>query len=79
MFQRQIRARDVKAVVLTGEVIAEWYEYGDEPYGLFLGFPDGRPIHAVVARRTDGTCIVVTVYEPDPERWTSQFKRRQPK
>ena len=79
MFQRQIGAREVEAVVLAGEVIAEWYEHDDEHYGLFLGFSDARPIHAVVARRVDGTCVVVTVYEPKSERWTSQFKRRRPK
>ena len=77
MFQRQIGARDVEAVVRDGEVIAAWFEGHDE-HCLLLGFCRGRPLHVVVARREDGACVVVTVYEPDPARWGPQYKRRQP-
>jgi hypothetical protein len=42
---------------------------------LFLG---RRPIHVVVADNLDDReNIVITVYEPDPEEWEPDFKRRK--
>jgi hypothetical protein len=43
-----------------------------------LGFTGGRPIHIVVAYDEDEKrCILITVYEPDPEIWDSDFKKRR--
>lgn len=43
-----------------------------------LGFPGGRPLHAVVGvDRATGTCYVITVYEPESALWEADFKTRR--
>jgi len=52
----------------------------DKPYPsrLVLGWNGRRPIHVVVADNLDDQeNIVITVYEPDPEEWEPDFKRRK--
>jgi hypothetical protein len=77
MFERQIGIDDVLQITRTGESIAEWHEKDGGPYHLLLGFPKGRALHVVLALRVDGTCHVVTVYEPDSKSWTADFRRRR--
>ncbi len=76
MQQRQIGFQDVLSVVQRGEIILEWIDEG-EPARLMLGFPQGRPLHVLLALRApQTTCLVVTIYEPDPGEWTPDFKRK---
>jgi uncharacterized protein DUF4258 len=52
----------------------------DTPYPsrLVLGWNGRRPIHVVVADNLDDNeNIVITVYEPDPEEWEPDFRRRK--
>jgi hypothetical protein len=80
MFERAIGRDAVLAVISTGEPISEYA--GDLPYPsrLLLGFVGQRPIHVVVAfDHAAATCIVVTVYEPSPEQWGTDFKTRKAK
>ena len=49
MFERSISPSDVRAVVIFGEIIAEYLEDTPHPIYLTLGFVNDRPIHAVVA------------------------------
>ena len=78
MFRRRISEADVQQVLETGEAIEDYPEDRPYPSSLILGFTDGRPIHIVVAdnHQTQET-IVITVYEPDPERWDATFRRRR--
>lgn len=75
MFERDISVEDVERTLETGTLIEDYPD--DTPYrsGLWLGFAEGRPLH-VVAARNDGERIIVTVYEPDPALWSSNFSRR---
>jgi hypothetical protein len=78
MFERGIGRDDVKEVVAGGEAIAEYP--GDSPYPsrLMLGNVSGKSIHVVVAVDTaTATCIVITVYEPQPDRWENDFRTRR--
>ncbi len=67
-------------VIRSGEVIASYPDDSPYPSTLLLGFVRDLPIHALVAQEYDtGNCHVVTVYRPDPELWSSDFRnRRQP-
>jgi len=65
-------------VVENGETIREYPNDTPYPSRLVLGWRDSRPIHVVAAddaenRRT----FVVTVYEPDPEIWEPDFRRKR--
>jgi hypothetical protein len=45
-----------------------------------LGFVVGRPIPVVLAiDSAAAVCIVVTVYEPQPDQWETDFSRRRAK
>ena len=78
MFERNISAGDVHAVVLEGKVVESYPQ--DRPYNsrLILGWRGPRPIHVVAADDSAGQeTIIITVYEPDPERWEPGFERRK--
>ena len=77
MFQRRITFEDVHQVLDTGEVVEQYPDDVPYPRRLLLGWRGSRPLHVVVAEDSDaGTAIVVTVYEPDPSGWDSDFRRR---
>jgi hypothetical protein len=78
MFEREISQEDVRQVLETGTIIESYPD--DEPYPsrLVLGWRGARPIHAVVAdNRDQDEVIVITVYEPDLERWEPGFAERR--
>lgn len=77
-----------EVTVITEEEISQAIENGkgikdypdDQPYPSMLIFGrthGNRPIHIVCAYcEKDEASIVVTTYEPDPEKWID-FKRRR--
>ncbi|MBA4419455.1 MAG: hypothetical protein C0392_16360 [Syntrophus sp. (in: bacteria)] len=79
MFQRRISEKDVRFVLETGEIIEAYPDDTPFPSRLILGWMESRPIHLVVADNTaDNEIIVITVYEPEQDKWSPNFKRRIP-
>lgn len=78
MFERALNKDTVKAVIRGGEVIAEYPEDTPYPSYLMLGFDHEAAIHVVASKdgETDN-CYVITVYEPDPALWESDFRTRR--
>lgn len=78
MFERQISKPEVEDVMNTGEEITGYPDDRPLPSSLILGFAGKRPIHIVVAYdENENKCILITVYEPDPEIWDADFKKRR--
>lgn len=78
MFQRGINEENVRHVLATGETIEEYPDDTPYPSRLVLGWHGSRPLHIVVADNSDAQeTIVITVYEPDPRQWETDFKRRK--
>ena len=78
MFERKISEPDVLQVLSGGKVIEDYPT--DQPYPscLRLGFIKTRPLHVVTAEATtEATTIIITVYEPDLERWEPGFEKRK--
>jgi len=78
MFERAISKEDVRKALETGTIIELYPD--DEPYPtrLVLGWSGARPIHVVAAdNRDQGEVIVITVYEPDLDRWQPGFSERR--
>ena len=78
MFERGIGIDEVREALATGNTI-ETYPT-DEPYPsrLVLGWRGARPMHVVVAdNRDQRETIVITVYEPGPDRWEPGFDTRR--
>lgn len=80
LFSRAILPDSVLRIIQEGEMIASYPDDTPFPSVLILGFEKRAPIHVVVAKKPGtGTCFVVTVYRPDPDLWSNDFKtRRQP-
>ncbi len=77
MFARSITVEMVKKVIQEGKLIENYPE--DKPYSsiLMLGFYKSEPIHVVVAvDKKDFTCIVITTYVPDANKWNGDFNKR---
>jgi Domain of unknown function (DUF4258) len=78
MFQRGVRPDAVNAVVSGGETVADYPDDSPYPSRLLLGFVESRPLHVVVAwDAATGACIIVTAYEPQPEKWEPGFRKRR--
>ncbi len=74
----QILDYEVHEAICAGEFVEEYPD--DQPYPsvLVLGMTKrGRPLHVICAYNQDEDCaIVITVYQPDPQRWIEYRTRR---
>jgi hypothetical protein len=77
MFERSITLAMLEQAVNDGEVIQNYPDDQPYPSRLILSFIDGKPIHAVLAENSDSDTIVITVYEPAPELWEADMKRKR--
>ena len=78
MFERSISVDDVRQIIQSGKVIENYPQDTPYPSCLILGNVRGRPLHVVVAKdEVFHRAIVITVYEPDLERWEPGFERRK--
>ncbi|MDO4555692.1 MAG: DUF4258 domain-containing protein [Lachnospiraceae bacterium] len=75
--QRNIRMKDIRAGVKTGEIIEQYPEDFPFPSCLILGYTcDKRPIHIVMS--DEGTSSrIITAYIPDNNKWKFDFKPRK--
>ena len=78
MFERRITRDEVLEVISLGSSIQEYPDDIPYPSRLLLAFPGGNPLHAVLAEGAGETCIVITVYRPEPGHWNLQFSKRRP-
>lgn len=77
MFQRGITPEDVREVLKAGATIESYPDDRPYPSRLVLGWRDERPLHVVVADDDEGDrTIVISAYEPEPDRWDDRFERR---
>ena len=78
MFSRSIGLQEVKRVLKSGKKIETYPSDKPFPSYLILGFIDHKAIHVVAAddNETKQT-IIITVYEPDPQKWDNKFEKRR--
>jgi hypothetical protein len=73
---RRISIQDVREAIAGGEVIED---YPNDKYGpsclIFGTTTQERPLHIQCSHPSRALVKIVTLYEPDPERWVD-FKRR---
>lgn len=78
MMERSISRDNVKQVLLEGELIEEYSDDYPLPSGLFLGFIEGKPLHAVAAVDKEADlCYIITAYIPNSNHFESDFKTRK--
>lgn len=77
MFEREVSEGDVREALTSGERIEDYPDDRPYPSYLVLGRAGTRPLHVIAADNDeDRETIVITVYEPDPERWDTELRRR---
>jgi hypothetical protein len=74
-----ITDQEVYEAICTGEVIELYPEDTPYPSVLIFGITDAkRPLHMVCAYNSgDDQVVVVTVYQPDPNRWEDYRRRKR--
>ncbi len=78
MFERGIEVSEILEILETGETIARYDRDRPYPSRLVLGWSSGRPLHVVAADDPESDItVVITVYPPDPDMWTRDFRRRR--
>lgn len=78
MIERGISDGDVRQVLASGKEVEDYSLAQPYPSRLLPGWSGARPIHVVVAdNKSDNEAIIVTVYEPDLNRWERGFERRK--
>ena len=78
MFERKISEKKVRAALETGEVIEDYSVEMPEPGKLILGFQGRHPFHIVASENVGRDEItVITVYIPDADKWTKDFRSRK--
>jgi hypothetical protein len=78
MFTRSIPDECVEHILHNGEAIEDYPHAFPFPAKLLLGWCNGRPIHVVAAENSSTEqVIVITVYEPTPDKWEPDLKTRR--
>jgi hypothetical protein len=78
MFERNVSVKSVSQVLQSGETIEDYSAEMPEPGRLILGFQGKHPFHVVVSQiPTTNEVTIITVYLPDPGKWSKDFKRRR--
>ena len=79
-FERDIRLDEIRKVLKHGEIIQEHPEASPFPKYKVLGWTryGTRPLHVVAADdEEEDVTYVITVYEPNPDRWTDDFRQKR--
>ncbi len=78
MAQRGISPADIRHVLEECLVLEEYQDDKPYPSCLVLGWIAKRPLHVVIAEdAASKETIVITVYEPDTDKWMPGFMRRR--
>ena len=74
---RHIGVQELREAIASGEIIED---YPDDKYGpscLILGFTRAnRPLHSQCSYPSRPLIKIITLYEPDPQRWINLRRRR---
>ncbi len=78
LLKRNISLERAEEVINEGIVILSYPDDSPYPSSLMLLEIDNRPLHVLVAKNGElDECIVVTVYEADPDIWETDFRTKK--
>ncbi|AUB39674.1 Protein of unknown function DUF4258 [Nostoc flagelliforme CCNUN1] len=75
---RQVQVQEIKEVIANGQVIED---YPNDKYGpscLISGLTQTRrPIHVQCSYPSRSLVRIITLYQPDPQKWDEDFTQRR--
>ncbi|RJR16139.1 MAG: DUF4258 domain-containing protein [Nitrospiraceae bacterium] len=75
--ERNISELEIREIGNNVKIIEEYPDDKYSPSCLLLGFTQNkRPLHLQVSVEDSEILKIITIYEPDEERWTGFEKRR---
>lgn len=75
--ERNISEQEICEAGATAEIIESYPQDKYSPSGLLLGMTSaGRALHVQVSFVESDTTKFITIYEPDPNEWIENRKRR---
>jgi hypothetical protein len=75
---RQIRVQEIREAIANGQVIEDYPEDKYGPSCLICGLTQTqRPIHIQCSYPARALIKIITLYEPDPQRWNDNFTERR--
>ena len=78
MFERGISVKRVISVLESGHTIEDYSSEMQEPSRLILGFQGKHPLHVVISENQETSELtVITVYTPNSDKWSKDFKSRR--
>jgi hypothetical protein len=76
--EREIKRIDVITCIQNGEIIEQYPDDTPYPSCLVFGiFSSDKPLHVVCGIDPCIICYIITVYNPDPDKWESDWKTRK--
>lgn len=78
MFERDISRKNVKSVLLSGEVIKEYAEDTPFPSILLYKKVNKRPLHVVASfNHKEKIVYIITAYEPSEEYFEHDYVKKR--
>ncbi|MEH2083982.1 MAG: DUF4258 domain-containing protein [Nostoc sp.] len=75
---RQVQVKEIREVIANGQVIED---YPNDKYGpscLISGLTQvQRPIHVQCSYPSGALVRIITLYQPDPQKWDEDFTQRR--
>lgn len=75
--ERNVSEQEIREAGAKAEVIESYPQDKYSPSGLLLGFTrGGRALHFQISFADSDATKIITLYEPDPNQWIENRKRR---
>lgn len=75
---RRVRVQEVRAAIANGQIIEDYPNDKYAPSCLISGLTqDQRPIHIQCSYPSRSIVKIITLYEPDRQRWNANFTQRR--
>ncbi|MEQ8465953.1 DUF4258 domain-containing protein [Coleofasciculus chthonoplastes] len=75
---RKIRVQEIREVIANGQIIEDYPEDKYGPSCLILGLTAmKRPLHIQCSYPTRSLVKIITLYEPNPQKWNNNFTQRR--
>jgi len=74
-YSEDITLSELESAIFNGEILEDYPEDPRGPSCLVLGYTQERPIHVVCGNTPINWVRIITIYRPEPPKWTDERTR----